>query len=98
MTERARIGVIGVGQIGEAHIKALTTSGKAEVVAIADLDERLLQSRRSTYGIPATYVDVAEMLEHEKLDGVVVATPDEHHRAPVEAVAAAGIPLLLEKP
>jgi predicted dehydrogenase len=98
MADKARIGIIGVGYIGEVHINGFNASGKAEVVAIADVNEELLKSRQEAYHIPNTYTDYKEMLESEELDGVVVATPDELHRAPVEAVAAAGLPMLLEKP
>jgi UDP-N-acetylglucosamine 3-dehydrogenase len=98
MTDKAKIGIIGVGYIGEVHIGGVSASGKGEVVAIADVNEELLKSRQETYGIPSTYTDYNKMLETEKLDGVIIGTPDELHRGPVEAVAAAGLPMLLEKP
>jgi predicted dehydrogenase len=98
MVDRARIGIIGVGYIGEVHIASCQASGKAEVVAIADVNRDLLKSRQDAYGIPHTYTDYRAMLAAEELDGVIVATPDELHRAPVEAVAAAGRHLMLEKP
>lgn len=98
MADKARIGIVGIGYIGEVHIKGLNASGKADVVAIADVNEKLLKSRQNAYGIPRVYTDYNRMLESEKLDGVVVATPDELHRAPAEAVAKAGLAMLLEKP
>ena len=98
MTDKAKIGIIGVGYIGEVHINGVNASGKGEVVAIADVSEELLKSRQESYGIPSTYTDYNKMLEKEKLDGVIIGTPDELHRAPAEAVAAAGLPMLLEKP
>jgi predicted dehydrogenase len=98
MADKARIGIIGVGFIGEAHIQGCQRSKQADVVAIADVNEELLRERQGTYQIPKSYSDYHKMLESEKLDGVIIATPDEWHRAPVEAVAAAGLPMLLEKP
>ncbi len=98
MVEKARIGVIGVGYIGDVHIRSLQATGKAEVVAIADVDERTLRARQREHGISGAYLDYRDMLDGEVLDGVIVATPDEVHRGPVEAVAGVGLPLLLEKP
>jgi predicted dehydrogenase len=98
MSEKVRVGVIGVGYMGEVHVIGQLGSNRAEVVAISDLNLERLQTLQATYGIPRVYTDYREMLAQEDLDGVVVATPDELHRAPVEAVAAAGKHLLLEKP
>lgn len=98
MSERVKVAVIGVGYMGEVHIMGLQGCGRAEVVAICDVNQDRLASLQATYAIPRTYTDYRRMLETEDLDGVVVATPDELHREPVEAVAAAGVHLLLEKP
>lgn len=98
MENKAKIGIIGVGFIGEIHMNGFAASGKADVVAIADLNAELLKSRQAAYGIPRIYTDYAQMLQSEKLDGVVIATPDDAHRGPVEAAARAGLPVLLEKP
>ena len=98
MSEKAKIGIIGAGYIGEVHIQSMQAGGRANVVAICDIDEQLLKSHQETYGIPAGYTDFNRMLEAEDLDGVVVATPDEYHRAPAVAVAEAGKALMLEKP
>jgi UDP-N-acetylglucosamine 3-dehydrogenase len=98
MSEKVRVGVIGVGYMGEVHVIGQLSSNRADVVAISDVNPERLGALQATYGIPRTYTDYREMLEKEDLDGVVVATPDELHRDPVEAVAAAGKHLLLEKP
>ena len=98
MPGKIRIGVIGVGYMGEVHIMGMQGSGRGDVVAISDLAQDRLKSLQETYSIPTTYTDYHEMLDAEELDGVVIATPDELHREPVEAAAKAGVHILLEKP
>jgi predicted dehydrogenase len=98
MSDKIRVGIIGVGYMGEVHIMGMQGSSRAEVVAISDVNEERLKALQETYGIPRTYTDFYQMFEAEDLDGVVVATPDELHRKPVEAAAQAGVHLLLEKP
>jgi len=96
--ERARIGVVGVGFIGEVHLRALRANARADVRAVVDVDEARLRAMQERYAVPRAYTDLQQMLEREELDGVVIATPDHLHREPVELAAAAGLHILLEKP
>jgi predicted dehydrogenase len=96
----ARIGVIGVGTFGINHLRCfrqLGYGGVAELVAAADINEKLLAERQAEFGMKA-YADYREMLEKEKLDGVTVVTPDPLHRDIVIACAEAGKHILCEKP
>jgi predicted dehydrogenase len=94
----ARLGLIGTGFIGEVHLRALRHNPRAEVRALADLDERRLHQAQEAFQVPNVYTDVRSMLQREELDGVIIATPDHLHREPVELVAEAGVNILLEKP
>ena len=98
MTQPKAIGIIGVGFIGEIHVQAFRKLNEVVIKAVSDVNEARLGQIGSQYGIPTVYRDYREMLQQEKLDGIVIATPEQLHRKPVEAVAAAGLPLLLEKP
>jgi predicted dehydrogenase len=94
----ARLGLIGAGFIGEVHLRALRHNARANVCAVADVDESRLHQAQATFEIPKIYTDVRGMLQDEQLDGVIVATPDHLHREPVELAAEAGVHILLEKP
>ncbi len=98
MGDKVKIGIIGAGFIGEYHIQAFQQLGDADLVAICDVNQARLAEMKELYGVPAAYASVGEMLNEEKLDGALIATSDQYHRQPVEEVAAAGIPILLEKP
>ena len=93
-----KIGVIGAGFIGEIHLQSLLEIPQVESVAVCERDPGRLQAVGEKYGLQALYTDLDEMLAAEKLDAVVIATPDELHREPAEKAAAAGAHILLEKP
>lgn len=95
-----RLGVIGAGTFGYNHLltfRQLARQGRAELVALADLDEVLVAERSKEFGARG-YTDYRRMLEAEELDGVSIATPDHLHREIAITVAAAGQHLLVEKP
>lgn len=89
-----RLGLIGAGRMGRVHSRALATSERVRVVAVADPSEA---ARASLHGV-AVHVDVAAMLDAGGLDGVLIAAPSTLHLALVRQVAATGLPILCEKP
>jgi predicted dehydrogenase len=95
---KTKIGIIGVGFIGEVHLQAFKNVPGCQITAIADVSINRLAEMKGQFDIPSVYTDYGEMLHKEELDGVVIATPDQYHRKPVKAAAAAGLPILLEKP
>ena len=95
----ARIGVVGVGWWSCVnHIPTLQTSSDVEHVAICDLDAERLALVGDHFGIAARYDDVARMVQEERLDGVIVATPHVAHRAPALAALGVGAHVMVEKP
>ncbi len=96
---RARIGVIGTGWWATyAHLPALTSYPRANVVAIADPSPQRLAQAGEHFGISSQFADYRAMLDRGDLDGVVVATPHSAHYAIASDVLSHGIPLMLEKP
>ena len=96
---KVRIGFVGVGGMGQcAHLKNYAVLNECEVVAIAEVKEGLRQKVAARYGIPKTYPSHKEMIEQEKLDGIVAAQPFSRHGVMVPAVLKAGVPVFTEKP
>lgn len=94
-----RLGVVGTGWWATfSHIPTAQADGRAEVVAIADLDTSRLQSVGEKFGIARRYADVHAMLAAEKLDGVIIATPHWAHIDAAIPVLEAGCHALVEKP
>lgn len=95
----ARIGVVGVGWWATFnHIPTIDESPFADVVAICDRDGERLGAVGDRFGVAARYSDLADMLTHERLDGVIVSTPHVAHTTPAIAALEAGCHVLVEKP
>jgi predicted dehydrogenase len=96
---KARIGIVGVGWWATFnHIPTVQASGRAEVVALCDLDEGRLATAGDRFGIAARHRDLGAMLAAERLDGLIVSTPHVAHAAPAIAGLEAGCHVLVEKP
>ena len=95
-----RVGVIGVGAIGQAlHLPGYKKAANCEVVAVADPEKKCIEMcRKAELPIGAVYADYKEMLKNEKLDVVSVSLPNAFHKDAAIAAARAGCTILLEKP
>ena len=100
--DRLAIGIVGLGTFVElAHFPAYLESPYRELVriaAICDLDPKRLAAVGDKYGLARRFTDHRAMLGGEKLDVVVVATPDHAHTAIALDAIAAGKDVLVEKP
>jgi predicted dehydrogenase len=92
-----RVGVIGLG-MGRNHIAGYQSHPHAQVVAVADLNETLLNEIGNQYHVPQRYTRPEEMLEKEALDVVSIATPNKFHQALAVSAFQAGCHVLCEKP
>jgi myo-inositol 2-dehydrogenase / D-chiro-inositol 1-dehydrogenase len=95
----ARIGIIGIGTMGAAHLRTLAGDvADAQVVAVSDAD--LVRARAAAAAVPGLRVlgDPNELIEGADVDAVVIASSDSTHEAFVLACVAAGKPVLCEKP
>lgn len=98
MTDKVRIGVIGLGIMGEQYARIYQAHPLAEVTAICARRRERLDEIGDKYGVKARYTDYAEMLQKAPIDAVCVATPDFAHYEPVKAAINAGKHVLCEKP
>jgi predicted dehydrogenase len=97
VTERVRVGVVGLGYIGDLHARIVATSGRAELAAVCDVDASVAQRAGAKFQAQP-FTQVAEMLREAALDAVHVCLPDRLHEPTAVAVAQSGLPMLLEKP
>jgi UDP-N-acetylglucosamine 3-dehydrogenase len=89
-----RVGVIGVGSMGQNHARVY--SEIADLVGVADRDESTAKAIADRFHAER-FADYRELLK-EDLDAVSVATPTETHLPITMDVLEAGIPALVEKP
>jgi len=93
-----KVGVIGVGGMGNLYIRVFKESGRAEVAAIADVDEKRLKQMASSYKIDKAFTDWTKLAEMSSLDAVAICTPPKFHRDQAVAALEAGKHVICEKP
>lgn len=93
--DRLDLGVIGVGGRGAANLAAVAGEN---VVALCDVDEERLIGAGRGHPRARTYQDFRVMLERERLDAVVISTPDHTHAPATLAALDLGLDVYCEKP
>jgi predicted dehydrogenase len=95
--DKARLGVVGLGWWGGVLTNAARTSGRAEVVGcFARSPETREQFAAANDCRP--FESYQSMLDDSELQGVLIATPHSTHADLIEAAAAAGKHVFVEKP
>ncbi|MCD6291227.1 MAG: Gfo/Idh/MocA family oxidoreductase [Anaerolineae bacterium] len=97
MNDKIRVAVVGAGNIARAHLNAYVQSGRAEIVAVADVVEEIAQARAEEFDCKA-YTGHREMFDSEDIQAISVCTPPIAHREVTEAALERGLAVLCEKP
>jgi predicted dehydrogenase len=98
MTERVRVGVIGVGQIGKIHLDNYRSIDGAEVVAVADVNEDEARRVAAQHAIPDVYTDFGDLLARDDVQAVDVCLHNNLHMPATIAALEAGKDVYCEKP
>ncbi len=95
---KMRTAILGLGLVVEQiHLPACATVPELELVAGCDpRPER--RSWAEQHGVSVTYADAADMLEREKPELVLVATPPDSHRDMCLLALQHGAHVMCEKP
>lgn len=104
MSRLPRVALVGVGDAGAHHARALgVVAGEGGLVwsALVARDAARGAAFRDKHGVPtsvALYPSLTALLDARACDAVVLATPDGVHAEQVEEAAARGVHVLVEKP
>jgi UDP-N-acetylglucosamine 3-dehydrogenase len=90
-------GVIGL-RMGNAHCQGYRAHPRCRLVALCDTDEAILQQRQKEYAPVSVYSDYRQLIQHEGISILSVASPDYFHAEQCIAALRAGIHVLCEKP
>ena len=99
--KKVRIGVLGLGNIGKAHVKTIVAGHcpDAEVTAVCDGHPAQLEWAKSVLPASAGFFDNAgAMLESGLIDALLVAVPHFDHPKYAMAGFSRGLHVMLEKP
>jgi predicted dehydrogenase len=94
-----RLGVLGCGPIAQfAHFDACRKARNAELYAICDLAEDLLERMAAIHRPQVSYRDYNDLLADPRVEAVIIATADQFHVPLCRKALAAGKHVLVEKP
>ncbi len=96
MPEPWNVLVIGVGSIGQRHLRCFQNTGRAHL-ALCEVDGDLRSRVAEEYAVERSYGDLDAALA-DRHDAAVVCVPAHLHIPMSAALAEAGVHLLIEKP
>lgn len=103
-SDRLRIAHIGLGGMGNSHMKWFANLPEVEIVALCDVDELHLGETRKRLetmqpnGNVQTYADFRHILDRKDIDAITIATPDHWHAQIATLAFKAGKDVYGEKP
>ena len=95
-TKIHRILIVGVGSIGERHVRCFLATTRA-VIGICEIQDALRESVTKRYGIEEVFSDLEKAFA-ASWDAVLIATPAHTHIPIALQAASRGLNLLIEKP
>ena len=94
---KIKVGVVGTGFIGPAHIEALRRLPNIEVVALCEANAELANSKAAQLGIDRA-CEFDELLAMKDIVAVHICTPNFLHYPQAKAALQAGKHVVCEKP
>ena len=94
---KIKVGVVGTGFIGPAHIEALRRLPNVEVAALCEVTAELAREKADLLGISRSYV-FDELLKQDDIEVIHICTPNFLHFSQSKAALLAGKHVICEKP
>ncbi len=100
MSQKVRIGVIGIGNMGMSHINNFVDGRMPETqfTCVADIDEKKFEKAKEKLPDVICFNNATDLINSGLCDAVIIATPHyDHPTIGIEALKA-GIHVMSEKP
>jgi len=110
-SNRISLGLIGVGMVGQGHLRGFLSAPEVQVLAVCDVDRWRRENAQATteqayaarqasgaYRGCAAYNDLRDLLAREDIDAVFIGTGDRWHGVATVMSAKAGKDVYVEKP
>jgi predicted dehydrogenase len=98
MSEReVRLGIVGAGGMGSAHVRNLAKIPQARLVAVGDWDEAQAHKLAEPFGA-AVYTNGAQLIEQAGIEALYICVPPHTHEDLETRAAARRLHLYVEKP
>lgn len=92
-----KVGIVGVGFIGVAHVEALRRIG-VEVAGVVGSSPERAQAKADAANLPKVYKNVEALTSDPEIDVVHITSPNYAHADQVRTCLAAGKHVVCEKP
>ncbi len=92
------VGIIGLGYVGEIHLRKFSGLPHVKIAALADTDPQRLSHFSSKYSDAKLFIDYSTLCAEESLQLVVICLPNHLHAEACLAALNAGHHVLCEKP
>src|SRR6201987_633120 len=92
------VAFLGLGRMGETHLRNLTAISGVKVVVVADPAKERAERGRAMTGAEVALTDPEKAIEHPSVDVVIIVTPTNTHARLIEVAANAGKAVFSEKP
>lgn len=92
------LGLIGLGAIGQVHLKALTSMKDVHLKGVCDLNADRVEDAARAHNIELATTNPGELLNDKDIEGIVLALPAGVRSNLANAALKAGKHVLLEKP
>ncbi|MEM8553866.1 MAG: Gfo/Idh/MocA family oxidoreductase [Pseudomonadota bacterium] len=96
VAEPKRIALVGSGLVGRRHVIAMGQTARVRLASVVDPDATA-EAFAAEQGVP-WFPNLDDLFAHQDPDGVILATPTPLHGDMGRICAAAGCPMLIEKP
>src|SRR5262245_62390771 len=94
-----RIAIIGAGAVSDYHhVPGIRLDPRATLAAVCDSDPALLEKRRAEWGVDFVSTDPYVVCADERVDAVIIATPNFTHCPIAVAAVKHGKNVMCEKP
>ena len=94
---KVNLAIIGYGLVGKRHAEAIKAYPDANLSSIVENDPNSLEGLNENTNLKI-YTEINELMEKDKPNGVIIATPTPLHVNQAMALIECGIPVLIEKP
>lgn len=95
MDKKLKLGIVGCGEHSHEHFRSAKQVQEVEIVACCDIAHDRARSCSEKYGCSGYYTNIKQMLDSEKLDGVILCTWPMQHLEQIEACLKSGIKNIL---
>ena len=93
-----RLGVAGLGWLGESLLRDVPRVAGLQVMAVQDVVADRARDVAARFGVPWSGERYADLLELDGVDAVVICTPNGLHAGQAQAALRAGRDVLVQKP